>query len=198
MNRTIAVTVALGLAAGLAACGGRSKTPPEAAAPAVETRVPITPPPMAVTRPVDIPMPPYHTLDLERTVMVGNDTEWLGRASMTALIEPIGVWEFYRREMPRQGWTEISVSESPNRVLFYQRGSRVAVVEVWPSTNGSRVDVWMNPRPVSVAPTPTPQPAPPAAAEAAPPAANERVPASDDAPVPESAPAIDNAPLPPR
>jgi|GEM_PF-130073 len=200
MNRLFTVTVALGLAAGLAACGGRSsKTPPEAVAPAVETRAPITPPPMAVTRPVDIPLPPYHTLDLERTVMVGNDTEWLGRASMTALIEPIGVWEFYRREMPRQGWTEISVSESPNRVLFYQRGARVAVVEVWPGTNGSRVDVWMNPRPVSVAPVPAPmpQPAPPSAAEAAPPAANESVPESGTAPAPsDNAPAIENAPLP--
>ncbi len=161
MKRALAVAVIVILAAGLvAACGGRSSDPPPSTAKAVETRTAITPPPMAVTRPVDIPMPPYHTLDLERTVMVGNDTEWLGRASLTALIEPIGVWEFYRREMPNHGWTEISVSESPNRVLFYQRGGRVAVVEVWPGPNGSRIEVWMNPRPVQAAPAVTAAPPP--------------------------------------
>ncbi len=103
--------------------------------------------------------------------MVGNDTEWLGRASMAAPIEPIGIWDFYRREMPRQGWTEISASEAPNRVLFYQRGARVAVVEVWPGVNGSRIDVWMNPRPVTPPSTVSaaPQPVPQQSLEAAPP-----------------------------
>lgn len=182
----------LGLAAGLAACGGRSSKPPSETSQA-ETRLPITPPPMAVTRPVDIPLPPHHTLDLDRTVMVGNDTEWLGRASMTAPIEPIGIWDYYRREMPLQGWTEISVSETPNRVLFYQRGGRVAVVEVWPGTNGSRVDIWMNPRPVPAAPAitaaPAPEPAPePSSAAPEPPSA---------APEATSPPWVETTPLPP-
>lgn len=182
----------LGLAAGLAACGGRSKPAPETAP--VEARLPITPPPMAVTRPVDIPLPPHHSLDLDRTVMVGSDTEWLGRASMTAPIEPIGIWEYYRREMPRQGWTEISASENPNRVLFYQRGARVAVVEVWPGANGSRIDIWMNPRPVPATPAVSAAPAPEPLPET-PPSAPEAVPSPATEASPQ--PWLENTPLPP-
>jgi hypothetical protein len=182
MKRALVIVVASGLTLILAACGGRS-TPPRAttAAPAADTRLPITPPPMMVTRPTDIPMPPHHTLDLERTVMVGNPSEWLGRASMAAPIEPIGIWDFYRREMPRQGWTEIAASQTPNRVLFYQRGERVAVVEVLPTRNGSRIDIWMNPR--SGTPSPTVSAAP------------ESVP--QQAPEPPPPDAIEGTPLPP-
>jgi hypothetical protein len=183
MKRALAIVVASGLALVLAACG--RSTPPVAttrAPPSADARLPITPPPMTVTRPTDIPLPPHHTLDLERTVMVGNHGEWLGRASMAAPIEPIGIWDFYRREMPRQGWTEIAASQTPNRVLFYQRGERVAVVEVLPARNGSRIDIWMNPR--SGTPSPT--------ASAAP----QSVP--QEAPEPPQPDAVESAPLPPR
>jgi len=158
MERAFVIVAAFGLALFLTACGGRSSPP---VATAEEDMSVATPPPMTVTRPMDIPLPPRHTLDLERTVMVGSDTEWLGRASMSVPVEPIGVWDFYRREMPRQGWTEISAAQSPNRVLFYQRGNRVAIIEMRAARNSSRVDVWMNPR----------QPDPPVAAAVPPPAA---------------------------
>lgn len=180
MKRVLILGAALVLPVFLTACGGSSKPAPE---PVAEEMQPISPPPLTVTRPTDIPLPPRHTLDLERTVMVGSESEWLGRASMSVPIEPIGVWDFYRREMPRQGWTEISASQSPNRVLFYQRGNRVAVIEMHAGRNNSRVDIWMNPRqaapPVAEAPV-----APPVEPESNPPEA----PRSDT---------IDDMPLPP-
>ena len=184
MKRVLIMGAALMLALTLVACGGSSKPAPE---PVVDVPQSITPPPLTVTRPTDIPLPPHHTLDLERTVMVGSDSEWLGRASMSVPIEPIGVWDFYRREMPRQGWTEISASQSPNRVLFYQRGNRVAVIEMHAGRNSSRLDIWMNPRqaaaPVAEAPV-TPAVLPPVEPE----------PASPEAPRSET---IDDVPLPP-
>lgn len=188
MKRFIALVATLGLGLLAAACGGRSVPPPDVAA---EDPIVMSPPPMAVVRPTDIPLPPRHTLDLERTVMVGSDSDWLGRASMSVPVEPIGVWDFYRREMPHQGWAEISASQSPNRVLFYQRGNRVAIIEMRPGRNSSRVDVWMNPR----------QPEPPVAAAPPAPVSSSEPPAveapAQEAAEPSRPDTIEDVKLPP-
>jgi hypothetical protein len=184
MKRVFAILVGFAWLLPMAGCGGK----PQPAVVVVEEPPSAAPPPMAVTRPTDIPLPPRHTLDLERTVMVGSDNEWFGRASLSVPVEPIGIWDFYRREMPRQGWAEISAAESPNRVLFYQRGNRVAVIEMRAGRNSSYVDIWMNPR----------QPAEPPVAAAAPAPAEPPSPEVQREPTPEqpAAESIENAPLP--
>jgi hypothetical protein len=81
------------------------------------------------------------------------------------------MYEFYRREMPRFGWQEVSNIRSATSVLVYQQGERVATIQILPSgtiTSSSRVEFSMTPhaaapRQGSQAPLnqPTPLPAAP-------------------------------------
>lgn len=99
-----------------------------------------------------IPMPPNNALDLDRTVVVGGENEWVGRIFFTTPMTVDEVVEFYRREMPRYGWAELAATRSTTSVLSYQADSRIATIQVSAQAAaqpaaGTRVEFWMNPRP---------------------------------------------------
>lgn len=96
-----------------------------------------------------IPLPPDNALDLERTVIVGGEDDWLGRILLAVPSSPGDAIEFYRREMPRYGWTELAVTRSTTSVLTYQANDRIATIQIGAGPPGGRtqVEFWMNPRP---------------------------------------------------
>jgi hypothetical protein len=112
-----------------------------------------------------IPMPPNNALDLDRTVVVGAETEWVGRIFFTTPMTPDEVVDFYRREMPRYGWAELAATRSTTSVLSYQADARIATIQMTglgaastgqgraQPSSGTRVEFWMNPRPGGGAPT---------------------------------------------
>ncbi|HEX9461711.1 MAG TPA: hypothetical protein VGB82_03855 [Alphaproteobacteria bacterium] len=129
-----------------------------------------TPAPLIVKRFTGIPMPAKNTLDLDRTVVVGGDSEWVGRVFFTTPMTVDEVVEFYRREMPRYGWAELAATRSTTSVLAYQADARIATIQVTgdgltPMPSGTRVEFWMNPRPAggaaTVLQTAEPGPSPP-------------------------------------
>jgi len=122
-----------------------SVPPPGAMSPGAA--VPVSAPaPRVIRRFVGIPMPPNNVLDVDRTVTVGGDTDWLGRIFFAAPMPVDQTIEFYRREMPRYGWTELAVTRSDTSVLAYQMGSRLATIVTRQASPGStQVEFWVNP-----------------------------------------------------
>src|SRR3954465_2190448 len=111
-------------ALGLAACSGAgsSNTPsPNPAGPPANVA--------GFARFTDIPMPPNNSLDLDRTIIFGTDRDWIGRVSLTTPMSVNDVYDFYKREMPRLGWTELTSVRSATSVLSYQLDNRVATVQ---------------------------------------------------------------------
>jgi hypothetical protein len=98
----------------------------------------------------DIPMPSNNSLDLDRTMIFGADRDWIGRVSLTAPITVNDAYDFYKREMPRLGWTELTSVRSATSVLSYQLDNRVATIQVTARRsligNSSQIDFWMNPK----------------------------------------------------
>lgn len=140
----------------LAACGAapppaapspaNAARPAQAAAPGQAGTV-AGAPPRIVRRFVGVPMPPNNVLDLDRTVVVGGDSDWLGRIFFAAPMTVDQTIEFYRRDMPRYGWTELAVTRSETSVLAYRMGDRLATIELTPVPNAAvtRVEFWVNP-----------------------------------------------------
>jgi hypothetical protein len=98
----------------------------------------------------DIPMPANNSLDLDRTIIFGADRDWIGRVALSAPMTVNDTYDFYKREMPRLGWTEMTSVRSATSVLSYQLDNRVATIQVTARRsiigNSSQVDFWMNPR----------------------------------------------------
>lgn len=100
-----------------------------------------------VRRFVGIPMPPNNILDVDRTVVVGSDNDWLGRIFLSAPMNVDQAIEFYRHDMPRFGWAELAVTRSDTSVLAYQMGERIATIQLTPGADAAstKVEFWVNP-----------------------------------------------------
>ena len=144
-------TAALSALASLALYGCGNPQPlasvPPAGAMSSGTALPVsTAPPRIIRRFVGIPMPPNNVLDVDRTVIVGGDADWLGRIFFAAPMSVDQAIEFYRREMPRYGWTELAITRSDTSVLAYQMGSRLATIVTRQTAPGStQIEFWVNP-----------------------------------------------------
>ena len=95
----------------------------------------------------DIPIPSAATMDLDRSLVQGARDAWVGRLAMHVGGGPGALYDFYSREMVRFGWREITSVRSETSVLTYDRGDRVALVQIWRNAlRGARVDVTISPR----------------------------------------------------
>lgn len=78
----------------------------------------------------DIPIPDNAVMNLKRTLLLGSEGAWIGRLSITAPYGTSGLFDFYMSEMPRFGWSEITVIRSQTSVLTYKRDNRVATIQL--------------------------------------------------------------------
>jgi hypothetical protein len=164
---------ALAASLALGACGltGQSATTGSASNPNDRNSTPG----LGFVRFTDVPMPANASVDLNNLFVMGNDGAWFGRLTLNPGNSVADMYEFYRREMPRFGWQEVSNIRSATSVLVYQQGERVATIQILPSgtiTSSSRVEFSMTPRAAaprqgSQAPAPLPA-APRGAVDSAP------------------------------
>lgn len=96
---------------------------------------------------VDIPMPGKNTIDLDRTLVFGTEKDWIGRVSLSSSLGVSEIYDFYKREMPRFGWSELTSVRSSTSVLTYQMDNRIATIQVSGQRfGGAAIEFWMNPR----------------------------------------------------
>lgn len=136
------IMLALGAAVGLAGCSGTSSNapPPNGNSPG--------PGQPGFAQFTDIPIPPKNSIDLDRTLVFGSDRDWIGRVALSTSMGVSEVYDFYKREMPKLGWTELTSIRSSTSVLTYQMDNRVATIQLGSGRFGlgTQVDFWMNPR----------------------------------------------------
>jgi len=102
--------------------------------------------PASFTRFNDIPLPSGASMDMDRTLLLGNAEEWTGRLVYTTSENTATVYDLYRSDMPKFGWSELSAVRSERSFLSFRRGARVATVEIQARTLwGARVSVTMAP-----------------------------------------------------
>lgn len=129
-------------AAALAGCGGLSG---EQASPNSLGGQPQS----GFVRFTDVPMPIGNKVDLDRTMVFGVDRDWIGRITMSSSLSVAEAYDFYKREMIRLGWSELTSVRSSISVLIYQMDSRIANVQITSSRGllgGSQIELSMNPR----------------------------------------------------
>lgn len=97
----------------------------------------------------DIPVPSGASMDLERSLLLGASEEWTGRLVYTTSTDTAKVFDLYKAEMPKFGWTELTVIRGERSIMSYQRGGRVATIEIQGRTiYGARVSVTVSPNAV--------------------------------------------------
>jgi len=95
----------------------------------------------------DIPVPAGADMDLERSLVLGEQNAWVGRLVMVVGTNPGKTFDFYFGEMPRFGWFPVTTVRAETSVLTYARADRIATIQVEGRTiTGSIVSMTISPK----------------------------------------------------
>lgn len=81
-----------------------------------------------------VPIPEKSTMDLGQTLIFGGGQNWVGRLNFSAPYNAAGIFDFYVKEMPGYGWTQLSSIRGDPSILTYQKAERIATIQITSST----------------------------------------------------------------
>lgn len=94
----------------------------------------------------DIPVPDGARMDSDRTLLLGNGDNWVGRLVFSVRWQDAPeMFDFYKAEMPSYKWQEVSSVRAAISVMTYQRGDRIATIQIEETTLGVEVILTMGP-----------------------------------------------------
>ncbi len=147
--RIIKIISLIGLTVFMSACRTESIQPSFKSENTFENGVMQSTPNFAQFR--EIPIPENATMDLERTLMFGNDP-LVGRLAFKVPYNQANMFDFYMQEMPKFGWNELTSIRATNSYLTYQKDTRMATIQLRStSLSGTEVlfDVSLTKNPLS-------------------------------------------------
>ena len=95
----------------------------------------------------DIPISANDQLDVDKSLLLNTGEQWIGRAVLKSKLDTVQAFEYYMANMPSQGWINITSVQSETSVLTYEKGNRVATIQIKRGTlSGSQISVTVSPR----------------------------------------------------
>lgn len=95
----------------------------------------------------DVPVPSDARLTVDKTLVFGGRNAWIGQLALTTSSDPHATFNFYKQELPRYNWIEVTSIRAPTSVLTYTREDRVLAIQIRPSTFwGSELVLTVSPR----------------------------------------------------
>lgn len=137
---SIGVSVSFALALALTACTQGAKLQPTSSG--EETQIE-----KSFSLLTDIPIPPNSTLDVERSLILGDLDRWTGRIILNVGQGAQQTFALYQSQMTNFGWEPIMSVQAEVSVLSFTRAERAATVQIENRTlGGSTVSVTVAPR----------------------------------------------------
>lgn len=78
----------------------------------------------------DISLPPEAKLDAANTLMIGSGDRWFGRVAIKTTTSAVQVFNHFHSGMPALGWRLLSALQSNTSLLVFQRGERIAMIQI--------------------------------------------------------------------
>ena len=95
----------------------------------------------------DIPISANDQLAVDKSLLLNTGEQWIGRAVLKSKLSTVQAFEYYLANMPNHGWISITAVQSEISVLTYEKGSRVATIQIDRGTlSGSNISVTVSPR----------------------------------------------------
>ncbi len=84
----------------------------------------------------DIAIPAGAKLDTEKSLIMGANDKWLGRIVLKTDLPPVQVFNHFYNGMASFGWSPVTAVQAQTSIQTYQRGDRVALIQIEPSSLG--------------------------------------------------------------
>ena len=80
----------------------------------------------------DIPIPENSVMIVEKTLLLGEKNNWIGRLVITNPTKPAKVFDFFKQKLVDYDWIEITSVRSSTSVLTYSLNKRVMTIQIDP------------------------------------------------------------------
>lgn len=80
----------------------------------------------------DIPIPENSIMIIEKTLLLGEKENWIGRLVITNPIKPAKVFDFFKQKLVDYNWVEITSVRSTTSILTYSLDKRVMTIQIEP------------------------------------------------------------------
>lgn len=98
----------------------------------------------------DIPIPDGATMNMDRTLILGEKESWIGRLVINSQAQQSNIFDFFKYRTSQFGWQEITSVRSTTSVLSYSKANRIMTIQIQSQAIvGTQVDITMSPKGVS-------------------------------------------------
>ena len=80
----------------------------------------------------DIPIPENSIMIIEKTLLLGEKENWIGRLVISNPIKPAKVFDFFKQKLVDYNWIEITSVRSTTSILTYSFDKRVMTIQIEP------------------------------------------------------------------
>ena len=98
----------------------------------------------------DIPIPEGASMNMDRSLILGEDNAWIGRLVIESTSSKAELFDFFKERTRQLGWREITSVRATVSVLSYSKGNRIMTITFQSgSVVGTTVSVTMSPQGMS-------------------------------------------------
>ena len=86
---------------------------------------------------------------IEKTLLLGEKDNWIGRLVITNPIKPAKIFDFFKQKLTDYNWIEITSVRSSTSVLTYSLNKRIMTIQIAPikysNLYNSNISITMSP-----------------------------------------------------
>jgi hypothetical protein len=94
----------------------------------------------------DIVVPQQMELDPDESVAFEVESSPIGALVFSGRVEPVSLFEFFRTNMPSNGWKLISYLKYQPYLMIYRKANRMCILHIKDGTFSTNLHVWVTPR----------------------------------------------------
>ena len=103
----------------------------------------------------DIPIPEGVKMNMDRTIILGENNAWIGRLVIDSQLSKAQLFDFFKYRTSQFGWQEITSVRASISVLSYSKANRIMTITFQSQALiGTRVNITMSPKGMPIGPIP--------------------------------------------
>jgi hypothetical protein len=103
----------------------------------------------------DIPIPEGVKMNMDRTIILGENNAWIGRLVIDSQLSKAQLFDFFKYRTSQFGWQEITSVRAAISVLSYFKENRIMTITFQSQALiGTRVNITMSPKGMPISPRP--------------------------------------------
>ena len=103
----------------------------------------------------DIPIPEGVKMNMDRTIILGENNAWIGRLVIDSQLSKAQLFDFFKYRTSQFGWQEITSVRASISVLSYSKANRIMTITFQSQALiGTRVNITMSPKGAPIGPRP--------------------------------------------